>query len=52
MLEKSTVEMIDICSQCQNFIDGESGWIASAITALIALVIRAIEKKRLKNKKD
>lgn len=41
------VEMIDICSQCQSFVQTEVGTIAVLITTLIGLIIRKFERKKL-----
>lgn len=51
MEDLQITEMIDICSQCQSFVQTEVGTIAVLVTTLIGLIIRKIEKKRLGGKK-
>ena len=50
MLDSTTAEMIDICSQCESFVATESGLFASLITAVIAMIVRKFEKRKMKKK--
>lgn len=50
MQELDYIEMIDICSKCQSFVQTEVGTIAVLITTLIGLIIRKFEKRKLLKK--